>query len=523
MKHYCRRLILIALVGALILSLSGCTNPRTGNAPDSYYVTLPESQYDLEIIYSEPIDDIVELLHLVTKYLIESKGNPKYPSLEEMMKKKYGRSAEKVKKNYNAIVSAVHGFDSYYYKNFGIGHYEDFHPDPEHFFATLQASVYITFMDINDDGAHEMIVHTGEKILAIYSTNGFVYSPETRGTHVYYHYGVGKLIYLSDGRFIETNFYEEKNSEDKKVEYKYYAILNLKKDFPRISYDGVFFGQETQKKDEFAYYYNETGSTEIDESKLIPMTDKMFHELRGSDTPYKFKIYNIDLYTFLHSERLEVDIAKAIVPIKPLVNRPYLEKLYSDVLDKLYDFVNSYKEKGKDLQVEEYPFDAIKSYFDNIAHQKPDFFERLGYAFEDVTNDGLPELLIQYTKPPHISPRRFNHKYSLTNGKPTLIHHLPEGDFYSALYVGEGKFLVRSGDEMSIFSLSNQEPYITLEDFYFESYDENSERYTVYKNRVGTVSVEDSEALNCSRIFKVVDDLYEYQNFAFSPFSEYNK
>lgn len=146
-----------------------------------------------------------------------------------------------------------------------------------------------------------------------------------------------------------------------------------------------------------------------------------------------------------------------------------------------------------------------------------DPLKSLGYVVEDLSGDGVPELVVGFL--PDYSILQYA-VYTLVDGRPQVILEDEEG---SLSYSGNGSFhyviSLPTGMGQGTVSLSQDGTQILWEDFYFTLDDIlGGDTVTIYHNTTGSLDPAESERTDWT-----IEDFYtwepEYENLPMIPFS----
>lgn len=197
---------------------------------------------------------------------------------------------------------------------------------------------------------------------------------------------------------------------------------------------------------------------------------------------------------------------------------------YREVLDDFYEFIFEADSDEEEL------YGSIG--VSEVLHlnERIDTLKRVGYAFEDLTGDGIPELLIGAIDPDS-SERRGSEIYcacSCTDGTPrgllqgwarSSYQLMDDGSFFyrgsgGAMYGGFGKF-----------TLNEDASELVCDDFYFFEPDgETYDGFVFYHNTSGIwdMSVSDVMELDDDAFWALADGMEDHvSSVVFTPFAEY--
>lgn len=143
--------------------------------------------------------------------------------------------------------------------------------------------------------------------------------------------------------------------------------------------------------------------------------------------------------------------------------------------------------------------------------------ETLGYAVEDLSGDGVPELVIGFLPDHSILQYAV---YTLVNGRPQVVFEDEEG---SLGYLGNGSFhyvvSLPTGMGQGTVSLSQDGAQILWEDFYFTLDDIfGGGAVTIYHNTTGSLDPAESELTDWTMEYFYAWEP-EYEDLPMIPFS----
>lgn len=146
-----------------------------------------------------------------------------------------------------------------------------------------------------------------------------------------------------------------------------------------------------------------------------------------------------------------------------------------------------------------------------------DPLETLGYAVEDLSGDGVPELVIGFLSDHSILQYAV---YTLVDGRPQVVFEDEEG---SLGYLGNGSFhyvvSLPTGMGQGTVSLSQDGTQILWEDFYFTLDDIfGGGTVTIYHNTTGSLDPAESELTDWTMEYFYAWEP-EYENLPMIPFS----
>lgn len=205
-------------------------------------------------------------------------------------------------------------------------------------------------------------------------------------------------------------------------------------------------------------------------------------------------------------------------PQTPVVEKEEVYKNpYDAILEENYNAIKTVAETGQFVE-EKQGISENASYFGNEALSK------IGYAFEDVNNDGVEELLIGMEEEFSTSKNTLYEVYTIKNSKPHLVLEGRSRNSYSLLE--NGNFYNR-GSNGAIYSIFGEyklaDGELKAVDFYF-SYDKESyDDIGFFHNTTGVYEKTEAEELEISdKEFWKIESEYEQKTkrVMFKPFAD---
>lgn len=192
-------------------------------------------------------------------------------------------------------------------------------------------------------------------------------------------------------------------------------------------------------------------------------------------------------------------------------------QIYSKVLDEFHALIASGSDGSVTVEGEGGVGEAIRS------NEEDDNFAIVGYAIEDFSGDGIPELIIGDT----VYGSTIYTMYSCANGEPRCILESYYRSRYS--WMGENEFFYEGsgGAIYSIFAhytISPDGGELLCQDYYFShETDETFEEIGFYRNTSGEMEPEVSTMLSSEEEFwELQEELRDrVQEIELIPFSEY--
>lgn len=207
---------------------------------------------------------------------------------------------------------------------------------------------------------------------------------------------------------------------------------------------------------------------------------------------------------------------------------PDYAQLYSEVLNGFYDLIANSTDDSEAGDGQTGVWEAV------MLTGSEEAMKNVGYVIEDISGDGVPELMIAAidtnSGEKHLG-REIYACYTYANGAPYLTFEGWARSSYS--WIGGGSFLYSgsSGAACSYFgtySISDDGTALVCNDNYFTyPKDDSWEVIGFYHNTTGDGEPTDStEELTVeeSEFWQIEDDLMQkVQNIALTPFSDYQK
>ncbi len=201
-------------------------------------------------------------------------------------------------------------------------------------------------------------------------------------------------------------------------------------------------------------------------------------------------------------------------------NTVYSTEIYTSTLDKLYKAIS---EQDYDMTSED-GTDVIASVAETVGDNP---LEKIGYLVQDVSGDGIPELLIGCTVDGD------NSIYLVYSGASGEANLSLEGFYRSNYgYLGEGKFSY-SGSAGALYhifgtyTISKDGSTFECNDYYFTyEKDETLTDIDFYHNTIGKMDVKNSEKLDITEedFYKIEEEIGSKTiKLNFTPFSQYKK
>lgn len=208
-----------------------------------------------------------------------------------------------------------------------------------------------------------------------------------------------------------------------------------------------------------------------------------------------------------------------------LKTETYYTQVYGDVLDGYYDLIANNPEEYDPREGETGVLEAIR------GKENHEALDSVGYALQDISGDGIPELLIGAVTERENSIVYGNEVYAVytcIDGKPYLSF---EGIARSSYrYTGEGNFFYQgsNGAMYSIFGTYTVSPdgkSLSCNDFYFTyEKDESFKEIGLYHNTSGEwdKSVSKELLITNEQFWQIESDLEKRtHNIELIPFSQY--
>ncbi len=185
-------------------------------------------------------------------------------------------------------------------------------------------------------------------------------------------------------------------------------------------------------------------------------------------------------------------------------------------------------------RVESISMEGIAGVFEQIYNKKVDeALESIGYSIQDISGDGVPELLIVIVSEKEDNKFKGHETIAIYTIKDKKPHLTQEGWARSRfIYQGDGKYYYQGSagamySFLGKFTISKTGDILECNDFYFTSdKDDNPEEKAYYRNTLGTMDIPNSEELNISEneFWNIAKEMSEEPvNIELIPFSRYEE
>lgn len=185
-------------------------------------------------------------------------------------------------------------------------------------------------------------------------------------------------------------------------------------------------------------------------------------------------------------------------------------------------------------RVEMITMEGIAGVFEQIYIKKVDeALESIGYSIQDISGDGVPELLIVIVSEKEDNKFKGHETIAIYTIKDKKAHLTQEGWARSRfIYQGDGKYYYQGSagamySFLGKFTISKTGDILECNDFYFTSdKDDNPEEKAYYRNTLGTMDTPNSEELNISEneFWNIAKEMSEEPvNIELIPFSRYEE
>lgn len=198
--------------------------------------------------------------------------------------------------------------------------------------------------------------------------------------------------------------------------------------------------------------------------------------------------------------------------------------VYYDILDRFFDIITAPEAEHDDLEGAEGIIEAAGNMGSAAA------LDNIGYAVEDISGDGIPELLVGSAEENGSDSRgtMIYAAYTIAEGEPRLIF---EGWYRNCFrYCGDGLFFYEgsSGAASSAFGTLRLLPdgtALSYEDFYFTDWaDDSFTELGVYRNTTGEWDISASEKtdMNAEEFWQLEEEMSpkEVSDIELTPLSE---
>ncbi|MGN0341848.1 MAG: hypothetical protein ACI4DO_03555 [Roseburia sp.] len=198
-------------------------------------------------------------------------------------------------------------------------------------------------------------------------------------------------------------------------------------------------------------------------------------------------------------------------------------EVYGNILNRLYDFITNGEEDYDPAEGEIGVMEAI------AGMESSEALSSVGYTIQDVSGDGIPELLIGEVENLYGPGNSIYAGYTIVDGEPCLIFEGWARNSYQ--YMGDGEFYYYgSGGAMySIFgtyTISPDGTSLICNDYYFTyEKDESFTEIGFYHNTSGDWDTSVSEELDVTdeEFWGIETELEsQVEGIELTPFSQYN-
>ena len=195
---------------------------------------------------------------------------------------------------------------------------------------------------------------------------------------------------------------------------------------------------------------------------------------------------------------------------------------YAPVIDDILDMINNGYDFEKDYT---YPSTGITERV--MYGEKEDLLKEIGFAIEDISGDGIPELIIGEDSALDMTPDQntIYDVYTCSDGQ--IVCALEGWARNSYSYLGNGRFynMGSNGAMYAVFGtyhLTADGTELICEDCYFTYDKNNGSEIGYYHNNTGVAEPEGSEELDVSDadFWNLYNDL-TYESIGWTPVGEY--
>lgn len=184
------------------------------------------------------------------------------------------------------------------------------------------------------------------------------------------------------------------------------------------------------------------------------------------------------------------------VPYKPEIQEIDYNLIYTPVIEKYCDVI------GEIVETNEIPFeteDGFMGIYETALWLKEDTFDEIGYVIEDISGDGVPELIIGCAEKEEWAYTK-NDIFAVYTVKDEAPLFVLEGRSRSAFSLMEGNSLFHTGSSGAAYSifgeyyLSDDGAELICKDYYFTAEEDGDyTKIAFYHNETGEWDVGSSE------------------------------
>ena len=316
--------------------------------------------------------------------------------------------------------------------------------------------------------------------------------------------------YLGDGSFFNEGFTDEMGD--------FFGFYDISPDGTELVCNDFYFTYQKENADsDIGYYRNQTGGFDPDDSEKLDLPDELFWQIEGVATD---QVQNLPLTSFFNYAESTTSGTRKPAKKEPPTNDN--TSLYDEILNSACallldpdDHEAAEGEKGIwEVATCYEPFDALNS---------------VGYVIQDISGDGIPELLIGYIAEDETEQRSRSiyAMYTLIDNVPYLTF---EGWFRSTYYYLEDGSIFNIGSDgagcslFGMYEISSDGTELDCFDFYFSHEKENAAfEVEYYRNQYGVLSPDDSEKLEISdELFWQIEGVAvdQAKDLALTPFAD---